>query len=218
MNKIHVISILILCFSLAACGKVLKSTYCASVYGCAGKYEIKDPPERIENACLSVLPPQEEGWNEVRKEGWWINACDTIFLGKEDINTRETTLIYLVPFDLPEFETTEEFFVEMKKQYHNQVRRYGEVISFEQDIYQVEDNFCTVHSYLFKDMGIPEEYKKEFMYLESIDINCPIPWKFLFGGDMGVRFSYSRRYNPGDDDPEFKKKVLEFFEQVQFLD
>ncbi len=222
MRNIYAISVLIFVLTLAACGttgKVLKSTYCTSVYGCAGKYEIKDPSQRIENLCLSVLPPQEQGWSIVRKQGWWIKGCNAIIIGTEDMSTLETTIIAIVPFKLDEIKTTEDYFVQMKEKYDDlpEIERQ-KVIEFEQDIYQVEDNSCTIHSYLVKDTGMPEKYKKSVMYLESIDINCPIPWKALFSGDMGVRFSYSRRYNPGDDDPEFKEKVLEFFDQVQFLE
>ena len=222
MNIVHVYILIVLYVLSAACtttGKVLKTSLCTMQWGCGGAEKIEDPTARISNSCVSVLPPRGEGWSVVRKNGWWIAdtlSCTPVFFGKGDKKTSETYIAYVAPFKLPEVTTELEFLELTGKRYSGitNVERY-DVIKFEERIYEDSDELCSIHSYLVKDRGVPEKYRtSEFMYLENIDINCRHP----YDEKRGVTVSYSHRYNPGQNAPEFSKEALEFFKNVEFLE
>lgn len=216
------ISVFVFCLVFSGCattGKVLMAPLCFTQLGCGGVDKIEDPAVRISNSCVSVLPPQGEGWTIARKQGWWLSEnldCNPIVFGKGGIDSYETYIAIVAPFKLPEIGTQEEFLEFTRDKYAGvpDIKRY-EVVEFEQGSLMSGRDYCSIHSYLVKDMGVSEKYRKgDFMYLELIDINCRHP----YDERRAIGVSYSHRYDPGDEDPGFRDQAIEFFGNVEFLE
>jgi|GEM_PF-1343213 len=180
---------------------------------CAPRFsEITDPSKRLNNVSgVSVLPPQEPGWNIVGRM-----TQSQLTLGKQGQPYGESYAATVTAFNLPNLDTEQEFlkWILERRAAAPQTDRYPN-FKDETNLVRGRGAVCVrIHEVTDDKTAYIGGTETKVMVAEGIIYLCQHPKNKR----IVVRMDYSHRHFAGNDDPAMATKANAFLDQVQFTD
>jgi hypothetical protein len=196
---------------------------CAPSLEKAGFEKIENPFRRIITNCVSVLPPQEEGWYlnpniKTGRENKSYCKQTLAFLKRQEDTYQSYVFLIAAIFDLPDYKSDQEFLDLNTKAVEDDARHGSRfvVVESKHGLHKQENKYCTRHYFLVKDYGARKiRGKGNFIFMEEIKFICKYPYK----PNEAVTISYSHKYyDPKYKDENFEKVGINYFNQVEFIE
>ena len=187
--------------------------FLASALGCAaekaGFEKITDLTNRIEVIGLTLLPPQEEGW-EYKK----ISLARTLF-GKAETQKGQSLAGLVILSKLPNIGSKEEFMNVVSEQRARDAGnpRFEDLLNDE--VFSTEKNTPSVRYHTkYKDFGATNLPKgAKYLIVEDIGIMCRHP----NNKNVGVTIALSQRSLPEDAIENFETLANDFIKNAEFI-
>ncbi|WP_022664033.1 hypothetical protein [Desulfospira joergensenii] len=169
-----------------------------------------DPSERINDVVgVSVLPPQEEGWQIASK-----NKTQLV-LAKYGPTENSSYIANITIFKLPKFETEQQFtqYISEGKKAQQPEERFR-VIQDEKENIKGGANYIMKYHTIAEDKVATAKYGNKTMILEVLGYTGQHPQNHAIGIELG----YSYRYQLGNEDINFKEKANTFLDSIIITD
>jgi hypothetical protein len=169
---------------------------------------VTNTSERIEIFGVSMLPPQESGWQYEK-----LNSAKIEFAkGNKDASF----IVYISLSKLPNFESKQEFMNGLSEQRQRNTGnpRFENILNTEEFSAEKETPSMRFHT-IYKDKGSPHLPKGAPYYItEEYGIFCRHPKAW----NVSVNIVCSQRTIPGGERLDWKAVADEFIKNVEFMD
>lgn len=172
--------------------------------------EIDDPSIRIDEILsVSVLPPQEAGWQVLQK------SKTNLVLGKKEPTNGSTYIASVTLFKLPKFETENKFieYISKAKEAQQPKQRFS-VLKNQKEPIKGGTNYIIKYHTIAEDKVATAKFDGKTQLLETIGYIGQHPHNHSIGIDLG----YSFRYQDGVEDINFEEKANAFLDDIIIKD
>lgn len=188
--------------------KALPIILCLLVTSCITVAPIVSPHSRIDIYGVSSLPPQNGQWSVIIASGYQMS------LAKSGEIDNESLVVEVSIFQLPEFETDEDFltYVQQGRASEPDTGRFR-AIQNEESLSVLHDATCVKYHSVSEDNAAQiKGGNVASMLLENLGYNCQHPLNKL----VGVHIEYSLRHYPDTVYSSFESDANGFFGNIEF--
>ncbi|TMH43579.1 MAG: hypothetical protein E6H59_07790 [Betaproteobacteria bacterium] len=190
--------------SVLALAALLVLSSCAQ----QGFHRISDPSTRVDVSGVSVLPPQEPGWQILQRSTFQLA------LGKRGPQPDATYVASVILYKLPDVDSEAQFLklISERRLSEPDTGRFR-IVKNAEEISHRSEVYCVKYHTISEDHAARTSSGVGSMLSEMMGYHCQHPKN----KNVGVNFQYSHRHYPGDEDPLIGKKAAEFLEDVKFI-
>jgi hypothetical protein len=172
------------------------------------------PPQRSNHSGFSFLPPNEEGWTVISRDGNALN------LPRKGSNPNETYAISTDLWALPPLQSKADFInsVIAKEGQSEASGRPPRFKLLKHDVapYPKKGDYCALSHVICEDRGAKLKHSGglHLLVLEIVSLTCRHP----SNGNVAIKVSYSHRHYPYHGDPSLSEKAQNLFQSVEFTE
>mgnify|MGYP000721657825 CR=1 FL=1 len=174
----------------------------------SGISPINDPSKPISMSGVSVLPPQDGGWYMMHLSTYQL------VLSKKAKVLDESLAVNVSLFQIPTFESDEEFLAKIKKDRASEpaTGRF-KILENSEAIIKIKDTTCVEYHSVSEDANAKKvSSNQKPMLLENFGYNCIHP----NNEKIGVNIEYSLRHYASSAYPELSNNSKMFFSNLEF--